>query len=294
MEIQRLVRRLPVPLQHHKLIRALTTVFPSSRVQAIRYNDGARAFVDFHDGDARTVAIAEGLEPEFFSIARPFLAAGGVFFDVGANYGICSFGLVPSCPGVEYHLFEANPGAVAHPETVRSVGSRHARSADRGGRRRTKWRNLAVQRAGDSTGRAYVGSAGGIRTRLLTLDGYIDGAGVRQVTFTKMDIAGYEIFAMEGARQSAVAGKLPVIYFELKATLAGRFGKTIGDVLAAFRSTGYRLFHIRERDFQALNVVPDLNIQGLHTTELRDYPEDLCTDLLAIHESANQVRIQPR
>ena len=33
-------------------------------------------------------------EPEFFRVASPFLADGGVFFDVGANVGLCSFGMI--------------------------------------------------------------------------------------------------------------------------------------------------------------------------------------------------------
>jgi hypothetical protein len=54
---------------------------------------------------------------------------------------------------------------------------------------------------------------------MLTLDQYIHDSGIARVDFMKMDIEGYELFAMEGARDAIREGKLPTVFFELKGPL---------------------------------------------------------------------------
>ncbi|MES1164732.1 MAG: FkbM family methyltransferase, partial [Verrucomicrobiota bacterium] len=141
---------------------------------------------------------------------------------------------------------------------------------------------------------AYIRPGAGVRTRLLTLDEYIESARIDRVAFTKMDVEGYELFALHGARRSIAAGKLPVVYFELKGPLVQRFGKTVQDVLAFFRASGYRMFHVRQQDFSALKLAPDREIAGLAAREVGDYPDDLWTDLLAVHASAEHIGIRAR
>ena len=53
-------------------------------------------------------------EQEFFRLADCVFARGGVFFDVGANYGLMSLGLASRhADSVEFHLFEPNPKLIA-------------------------------------------------------------------------------------------------------------------------------------------------------------------------------------
>jgi FkbM family methyltransferase len=286
MQLQRFIHALPPPLRRHKLIRALAFIDPASRVQRIRFNGDAQAFIDVGEGPLRTVMINASFEPEFFAIAGAFLDKGGVCFDVGANVGLCSFGLVPRFPRVQYHLFEANPALwpllrrsiALHPEvTIRLV--------DKAVGENSRTVRLDPNNEDRDIGQAFISADRGVETTMISLDDYIRDSGVARVDFLKMDIEGYEYFALEGARRSVSEGKVPVVYFEMKASLVGRYGKTIAEVLQHFRSMGYTLYHVRERDFEHVPS-PSLRIRGLRVAPVDSFPPQLGTDLLAIHASA--------
>jgi FkbM family methyltransferase len=288
MEVQTVIRALPPFLRRHKLLRAFALV--GDPLQHISFNDGAEAFVDLRHGGLRKTLIDAAFDPEYFRIARAFLRDGGTCFDVGANAGLCSFGLVSLCPTVQYHLFEPNPqlwpvlrrSLTLYPSTDMrlvegAVGERPGKAF------------LDAENLDHDSGQAFVNEAQGTEIRVLTLDDYIRDANIGRVDFMKMDIEGYELFAMEGARDSIAAGKLPVVYFELKAPLLKRFGKTVGDVLARFRSLGYRLFHVRDEDFRVVTASRDIDIRGLKVAPVGEFPESLWADLLAIHETSSHL-----
>jgi FkbM family methyltransferase len=74
------------------------------------------------DGFLRLVVIEGHYEKEFFRIADQLLSRGGVFFDVGANYGLLSFGLANKFgETVRVHLFEPNPSLVRSIERTREL-----------------------------------------------------------------------------------------------------------------------------------------------------------------------------
>ena len=111
MNISEFVLWLPKNLRRHKLIQLLLLIFPDSFIQKVSFNGEAKVFVDLHDAAPRQALITGLFEPEFFDIAKPFLAEGGTFFDVGANWGFCSYGLINLINryNIQCHLFEANP-----------------------------------------------------------------------------------------------------------------------------------------------------------------------------------------
>src|ERR1700691_5245790 len=110
MNISKIVETLPAVLRRHTFIRLLMQLFPNDNIQLVRFNDCAKVFADLNDANARQYLITGCFEPEFFTIAEPFLRCGGCFFDVGANFGFCSFGLMAKMPEttISFHLFEAN------------------------------------------------------------------------------------------------------------------------------------------------------------------------------------------
>jgi FkbM family methyltransferase len=283
VQVQAVLERLPRFLRRHKVVRALAVLDP---VQRIRFNGNAEAFVDLREGPLRTVLIGQTFDPEYFRIASAFLREGGTCFDVGANAGLCSFGLIPLCPGVEYHLFEANPALwpVLRRSAAFHRGARvhlvEGAVGERAGRV-----FLDAENPDHDIGQAFISASDGVETRMLTLDQYIRDAGVARVGFMKMDIEGYELQALEGARESVAAGKLPVVYFELKRPLVERFGKSVAEVLDRFRSLGYRLFHVRDQDFATIKRPRDVSVRGLNLAPVEDYPPDLWTDLLALRDA---------
>ena len=79
-------------------------------VQLVRIRDHAFGYADLSHGFLRLVVIEGHYEKEFFRVADALLSQGGVFFDVGANYGLFSFGLARKFSEVvQFHLFETNP-----------------------------------------------------------------------------------------------------------------------------------------------------------------------------------------
>ena len=52
------------------------------------------------------------LIPTFSLLQKNLIPPSGVFFDIGANHGFCTFGLLPDLSSVQFHLFEANESLV--------------------------------------------------------------------------------------------------------------------------------------------------------------------------------------
>ena len=293
LPVQQIINALPRRLRRHKVVRGLVLLSPMSRVQLIRFNGSADAYVDLSHGNSRTTMLTGWFEPHYFEIARSFLADGAHTFDVGANMGLCSFGLIPHRRGLHHHLFEANPElwpvlrrSIAHHagESIQLVeGAVGAHAAER--------IFVDTRNPDQDVGQGFISEQQGLPTKMLTLDAYVERAGVARVDFMKMDIEGYEMFALEGAGKSIAAGRFPVVYFELKEGLLARFGKTASDVLAFFRTRGYELFHVRPEDFAARVTIPTLQINGVPAAPVGTYPQGLGTDLLAVHESARHVVI---
>jgi FkbM family methyltransferase len=284
MYVQTLVRALPPFLRRHKLLRAFARL--GDPIQPATFNENGQVFVDLRDGPMRNLLMNGVFDPEYFRIASAFLRDGGTSFDVGANAGLCSFGLIPLCRNVDYHLFEANPklwpllkrSIALHPQV-----SMHLVEAAVGERAGKVF--IGGENVDQDIGQGFIHSEKGVETRMLTLDEYFRSSGVARVDFMKMDIEGYELFAIEGARDAIRERRLPVIYFELKGPLVARFGKTPSDVLERFRSLGYRLYHVRDQDFDTITTPRDVDVRGLRVAPVGEYPENLWADLLAVHES---------
>src|SRR5579863_2093860 len=110
-KLQRWFRQLPAPLQRHRLIKLLITVAPACRRSELHFNGSCKLIADLTDSWARQCFREGVFEQEFFEIVSPLIPEKGVLFDVGANFGWCSFGLFGARPKDEIHfsLFEANP-----------------------------------------------------------------------------------------------------------------------------------------------------------------------------------------
>ena len=121
MNIPAILKPAPPWLRRHLAVKCLLGVFPRSYDQWIEYNRGATAYVDLRDPEVRNVFLKRSFEPDFFAIASAVLVDGGLFFDCGANFGLCTFGLIPSVErGLACHLFEANPNLTRYLEKSRS------------------------------------------------------------------------------------------------------------------------------------------------------------------------------
>ena len=95
------------------------SAFKGSHDQWIEFNEDGKAYVDLRDLEARNVFLKRCFEPDFFTMALAILSDGGTFFDCGANFGLCTFGLLPVIKGdrLACHLFEANHDLIRYLKT---------------------------------------------------------------------------------------------------------------------------------------------------------------------------------
>jgi len=294
MNIASLITGLPRPLRRHKVVQLCLAVAPNSKIQQIHYNNGSTAMVDLSEPAARQCMLSGYFEPEFFDIVSPFLQKGGAFFDVGANLGLCSYGLMRKgeAPGVAFHLFEANrslcnvlkQGVKLHPDRDITVNHNAVGESD-GVIRFAIDPNDAAQ--------SFVTSEGGEEVPMVALDNYVEKNAIPRVAFMKMDIEGWEPFALRGLERSFKAGKVEALYMEVAPRHLTRTGFATDQVFEQLRSYGMELFYCKPDDFKD-GVVPasevfELNVWGkkIKLAHLRNFPPNLQTDVLALHPQAS-------
>ncbi len=142
-----------------------------------------------------------------------------VVFDVGANVGNWTEGLLKIVPEAKVYMFDPSPGCQAairekaFPRTMLmpfALGETAGQmpyffssatdgSASLHARRDTPFENIDYQQSTVS---------------VRTLDEVIESEKIDFVDFMKMDIEGHELFALKGAKHSLASGKIGALSFE--------------------------------------------------------------------------------
>lgn len=239
---------LPPALRRQKLLSALCRFHLISPVQPLEFNGNARAWVDLRDAESRATYLSQAYWPEFHPIVAAFLRAGGDFFDVGANFGFVTFGVVPLVQGLGtgFHLFEANPRIL--PLLRRSAGEwpgeafslNHCCVSDKPG--------ISHLTLPDSSwGHAFIGVSGDPVPNLV-LDDYIEDRKIDRIAFLKMDIEGWEPYALQGARRALTSGKVAIAFIEVSPDSLERTGLSPADLLRLLESLGFDAYFCGLRD----------------------------------------------
>ena len=295
MNIPRIIRSLPMGLRRHKLIRALALLSPSSSRPIVEFNDGARFVGCLTNTATRAVVILEEFERDFYEICAPFCIDHGVVFDVGANLGLCTFGLINVLKekSLTFHLFEANPelcrliasSADLHPNT--KIFINNGCVTDSPGSSKLQ----IVEDAGSS----YI-STNGVPVANIVLDDYVDASDISDICLLKLDIEGYETLAMKGMHRSLAKGVVRAMYVEVLSENLTRAGTTAAELLGLIESFGFDLYHCKADDYSDRTrnsfLVPEASRRSIAINghELPVAPLDLArtkseifhTDILAI------------
>jgi FkbM family methyltransferase len=289
MNISELLRPTPVWLRRHLLVNALLGIFPKSHDQWIEFNDQARAYVDLRDPEVRNIFLKRSFEPDFLKLAAAVLSDGGVFFDCGANFGLCTFGLIPSVDTshLSFHLFEANPKLIRYLEKSKSLYPSASINVIEGcvsDRQGTSHFQIGPQFSGHS----HVDSNGNCAQENVVLDDYIERNQLGVVTFLKMDLEGQELNALRGLHRAFKRGAIQLIYFEVRFELLQRYGLEPEQIFNLLSENGFRIFYCRDRDLLDRRLTSiRFSRNGLNQLKLSKFKfkgEELQTDLLAIHE----------
>lgn len=228
--LRRFVEALPRPLRRQKLLTTLCRLGVSP-IQRVDFNGNARAWVDLRDAESRAVYLAQSFWPEFPPLVAPFLRDGGDFFDVGANFGLVTFGTLPLVrgSGTRFHLFEANQHLIpilersAREWPGEQLSITHCCVSDQPG--------VSHHLLPDEAWGHGLISDHGTPVTNLRLDDYIAEHEIGRIPFLKLDVEGWEIHALQGARQALAAGKIEAAFIEVAPDALRRAGSEPGDLL---------------------------------------------------------------
>jgi FkbM family methyltransferase len=289
-----LFERLPRILRRHRLMKAWMRMTGENPLQLVRIRNNSFGYADMRDGFLRLIVIDGDFEKDFFAVADVFLEQGGTFFDVGANHGLLSFGIAARhADKVQFHLFEPNQQLISSiQKSLEHYPLMHCRTNP-----------VAVfDRAGvvsfliepDQTGISHISEEAGEQVPAITIDDYLDDTNISQIDLLKMDIEGYELAALRGARCSLTNRCIRAIYFEYFEKYLTRV-QPPGDLLSFLDSLGYEVCFCRTADIKrhggATHTVRDnLPGNGLPLLPIRGLDLPKTTDLLALPRE-NLVRI---
>jgi FkbM family methyltransferase len=290
MNITAFFKHAPIWFRRHLLVKCLLRAFPGSHDQWIEFNNDARAYVDLRDPEARNVFLKKSFEPDFFRIARAVLFDGGVYFDCGANFGLCTFGLLPSMnpATVSYHLFEANPALIPYLEASSAVFPSVRIKIVEGCLSDHKGTSR-FQISEQLTGHSHVHPKGSSEIPNIILDDYLEENRIKEINFLKLDIEGQELIALRGLSAALDLQMIEVIYLEVATDVLGRYRLSPGDVIGFLESNGFRVFYCRDKDTSERGsstlCFKRSNLNQLRLLEFKLPAGNLRTDLLAVHKA---------
>lgn len=249
-KLRRILNALPRGLRRQKLLVALYKLGIVAPVQRLVFNGGAVAWVDLRDAESRANYLSQTFWPEFPRIVAAFLRNGGDLFDVGANFGLVTFGTIPLVQGLGtgFHLFEANPRII--PVLERSAA---------------EWPGEAVRIVqgciSDTPGTSYhllpdsswghgLIADHGVPVSNLLLDDYIARNQIGRISFLKLDIEGWELHALRGGRQAFSSGKVEAGYVEVSPDALRRAGASPAELLNLLEELGFDPYFAAHWDYE--------------------------------------------
>ena len=281
--------RLPRALRRHKLMKAWMALTGESPVQLVRIRDDIRAYADMSDGFLRLIPMEGGYDDDFFRVADAFLEAGGTFLDVGANFGLLSFGLAGRHgEAIDCHLFEPNARLVATIERSRKLYP-HMRCTISSVAVSDQAGEVRFSLDDDQTGVSHISTAdepGGIMVQSITLDAYIAEKGLDRIDLLKLDVEGFELPALRGCEDSLRKRRIQAVYFEYFEKCLIRVGPP-EELIAFLSAANFVTCFCRNWDFATVSKPTHTIKQGLpgHGIDLlpvEGFVRPAMTDLLAV------------
>ena len=280
-----LVEKLPRPLRRHRLMTAWMRLTGEDPLQLVRIRGDAFGYADMRDGFLRLIVIERDYDHDFFRIADALLADGGEFFDVGANYGLLSFGLAGTLADrVRFHLFEPIPRLLDAIERTRALYP--AMTARVNAAAVTDYDGeVSFEVAEEQTGRSHIDPCGALKTRCVKLDSYLAERGIAEIALLKLDVEGYELPALRGAAAALAARAVGAIYFEYFEKYLVRVGPP-AELITFLDDAGYEVCFCREHDLAGAGgpthtLAQGLAGHGLPLTPVRGRALPAMTDLFA-------------
>ena len=215
----------------------------------VHYAGGARLRLDLNDLVQATIAEHGFYEPEVWEALAEFATGNDVLWDIGGHVGGVAIraALNPSVRRV--HCFEPNPRTAARllenlklnpqlPVTHHPVAlgdKDETRQLHFGESKNIGLASVVLKPTGDS-----------VPVECATADGLIAAGKAEPPTLMKIDVEGFELQVLVGAKRLLSSGAVKAIVFEAEADAAGRMEADA--VSALLTSFGYEIRHLQRPD----------------------------------------------
>jgi FkbM family methyltransferase len=213
-------------------------------ISEIYENEDGKFIVFPNDAIAQHLKQNKLWEPHFKEVIKVFIKPGAVVIDAGANFGYNSV-LLGKQAGPEGTLVSFEPQRIIHQQlsgnlilnNIYNAITCQAALGD-GSKKVVNMRPVEYQADWVNIGDTSVGEDGE-EVAIYTLD----EIGLERVDFIKMDVQGYELFALQGA-QNILTNQQPDLFIEIEPHQLIKFGVTEEQLLDYIKSFGYSIYKI--------------------------------------------------
>lgn len=296
---------LPKFLHRHKIIEGIINIFPKLR-QQIFYCNGNLVFSNLADAEARQVFIKKKFEDYgYFKLAEFFLPQGGTHFDVGANYGFQTFGMINKLKNkkIKYFLFEPNidchnchnktatlhpnENIINYPIAITSFnGPAHFFYCKEysGGGTVYNISELHEKNLHESVNQTYEVSC-------TVLDTVLFEQNISSVDLLKVDVEGSEYNILKGANTALSKGIIKAAYIEINTEALDNHGSSPNEIFNLLEKNNYKLFYPHTEGNTEIHTLKiygkELSLSLLNKYKIINDSKDsvVLLDILAIHHS---------
>jgi FkbM family methyltransferase len=222
---------------------------------AFRTSDGVRMVSMPGNFSSMAMYLLSDRDPEIQSVIRRVVPAGGVFVDVGANIG--SYTVRASQivgPAGRVVAIEAHPFTFGFLErTIALNGFANVTAmniAAGAGRQIVRMKYTAV-----NPGETHVSREGDAEIMMQPLDECMAGLGIAAIDYLKIDVEGYELFVLRGARRIIEPSRGIVVQTEQVDQHARRYGHSVSEIVELLLAYGLQPHRVDKEG--AVHAVPE-------------------------------------
>ena len=224
---------------------------------------GATVELDLRDSPQAIAYVTRRYEPDIVAVISRLLPQFGTFFDVGANIGLVTFSIAARRPDVSIHAFEPDPANAERWRRNRQL-NRSERVVLEPSALGATIGTVGIFR-GMESGWTYVGPTARHdmpTSSMTTLDTYVGQQGLGAIDVVKLDVEGYELFALQGSQQLLEQGRIGAIVCEINPPLLAKNGVKRQDVVSFLATYRYSPQPITRTGARRLRITETIETAG--------------------------------
>jgi FkbM family methyltransferase len=213
---------------------------------------GSQFVCDLRDSISREVCFTGRYEAQETAILRSVLRPGMIFLDVGANWGYFTL-IAAHSVGAAGRVLSLEPDPRLFKRLTECLVSNSLTQVTAlpvaAGAEAATLSLSGYDEKSDNFGLSRIAGAGaaeGVEFSITAraIDDILDDAGIHDVDLLKMDIEGYEGFALAGMKNSLAAHRIKRIILELHPEQLAEHGQTGSALVERLKAGGYRAHRI--------------------------------------------------